>query len=275
MRGLLILLLLAASWPLVQERQVRLDPPTPGLSAQLARVELARELARAAPSGALSATFDEHARALGLSLQRDGDVVALLEPKEPWLGQGVLLLRLGPLPQELVLQAPHPTSDLKTGELTSQLFDTGRVRAAMFATTHRDSGEDAAHDVESPLQQLTQGLAEGLPNPLFVQIHGFSASTSSADVVVAVGRGLSDADCFARQVGAALLVTDVRTGAQEPLLAATKNAQSLLLRGVARFLHIELSKDLRDSLVAEPTRRDLLLGTLLDLAGDAQCGGER
>lgn len=273
MRLLVVMLALAASWPMVQERQVRLDPPDAPARVQLERAALARDLARVAPSGAVSPALAGRAESLGLSLRVEGDVAALLEPAPPFAGAGVLLLRLGPLPAELVLQAPHPTSDLRTGELVAQLFDIGQVRAAVFATTHRDSGEDAAHDRAGPLQPTTQGLAEGLPNPLFVQLHGFAAETSSAELVVAVGRGFSDGGCAARQIGAALLVQDVRTGAQEPALAATKNAQSLILLGLARFLHVEMSRPLREALAAEPARRSLLLDALLALASGQSCGG--
>lgn len=274
MKTLWLLGLLAMDWSLVAERQVRAPSAEMDTATALQRVALARDLARAAPSGALSARFDARAQALGLLLRRDGDTVTLMEPAPPWQGLGVMVLRLGPLPTELVLQAPHPTSDLDTGAIVAQLYADGGVRAAVFATTHRNA-EDAAHAADGPLQQLTQGLAEGLPNPLIVQLHGFGEDTTDADVVVALGQGLGDEACFAQLIGTSLLAAEVRTGAEEPELAARKNAQSALLRGVARFVHVELSRTLRASLLAEPTRRALLMETLQDLAAGRHCGASR
>ena len=214
---------------------------------------LLASLARSAPADVVPADAEAAAGALGLALVREGDRLWVVEAGTgPRRGVGVYALRLGPLPRELVLQAPHPTTDLHTGAIVGELFDRGGVRAAAFATTRRDAGEggDVAHAVETWFQSATQALGEALLSPLLVQVHGFGADTTDADAVLSLGPGRAAPgtlerlrDALARALGGT-----VRTGAEVPALAARQNAQGRLLVDRARFLHVELSLPQRERL---------------------------
>ena len=252
-------------------------PTAPDRAAYAA---LVADLARAAPSGALPPDAAARAAALHLALAQEGDTVWLTEEPTARHGGGALLLRLGPLPSELVLQAPHPWADKGTGPLVLDLYTAGGVRAALLATANRRAGgpqtEASADPAHNPLlyfQSATLGLADGLARPLVVQLHGYAPETSRADAVVSLGLGRGGGlrlDDVTRQTSLALGAPDapavVRTGEDVPELAARTNVQSSALIDRARFLHIELSADQRDALRQDAARQEALRQLLLQLA---------
>ncbi|MCB9760736.1 MAG: hypothetical protein H6739_12920 [Alphaproteobacteria bacterium] len=252
------------------------DAPPPPVSDdwRAALVELVEVLARAAPRGAVpDDDAGERANALGMLWLRDGDVAWIAEVQGSPRGYGALGLRLGPLDAELVLQTPHPRADLHTGDIATALFMGGGVRALSIATTHRRTARDAAHDPASPMQAVTQGLAAGLADPLFVQLHGFAEATSDADAVLSGGatRWTEAALACARvRVGAALHA-EVRSGEQVPALAAQTNVQGQLLKDRARLLHLELSLPQRQVLRDDADRQAALRDALLAVAARAPC----
>jgi hypothetical protein len=244
---------MAGTWELARARRVEGEALPPAPAERVAYAALVRDLARAAPAGAVPPDGAARAEALGLVLTVADGVAVLAEPEDRTRGAGVVAVRLGPLGGELVLQAPHPVSDLHTGRIAGALFDAGEARAACFATTHRADGEgaDPAHTPESWLSAATLGLADALPEPLFVQVHGFGEARSEADAVVSEGAARArpgEVEAAAKALAVGLGVSDVRTGAEVPALAARTNAQSRLLDGRARFLHVELSAGVRERL---------------------------
>ncbi|MFZ5480377.1 MAG: hypothetical protein ACOZNI_26675 [Myxococcota bacterium] len=259
---------LAGVWDAARDRRVDGWVPAPAPEARAAYGALVRDLARAAPTGRVPRDADTRARALGLELRvRDGAAL-LVEAAGGAAGAGLVAVRLGPLPCELVLAAPHPVTDLHTGAIAGALFDAGDVRAVYLATTWRDAGPDMdpAHAPASWLSTASDALADALDDPLFVQVHGFAEDRTEADVVVSDGAAplppwhlAAAVDAITRGLG----VGDVRTGDEVPALAARTNAQGKLLAGRARFLHVELSPAVRTSLLADPAP---LGGVLLDLA---------
>lgn len=234
----------------------RFVPPTdPERAAWSA---LVADLARSAPSGAVPPTLDARARALGFALSTDGGVALLAD--DGARGAGLYAVRLGALPSEVVLQAPHPFDDLHTGALAGALFDAGGLRALVVATADRDLalGSDPAHAPASWFQSATDGLAAALPRPLFLQLHGFAATTSDACAVVSEGPSRMDparVDRLGASLGPVLDCAPVRTGREVPALAARTNAQGRLLVDRAPFLHVELSLPVRQALVADAERR--------------------
>lgn len=262
----------AGTWELVQERRDTVEVQGDAqVEARAAYTRLVRDLARAAPSGQVPADSGARAAALDLELQLDGTALWLRERADAARGRGVVALRIGPLAEELVVQAPHPTSDLHTGAIAGALFDGGGVRAACFATTRRSAydGADAAHAPASWFQSATDGLADALVDPLFVQVHGFGGNTTEADGVVSEGpRRLprEELDRAVRRISVSLGASDVRTGDEVPALAARTNAQGRLLADRARFLHVELSLAQREGLRADAARRTAFVDALLLLA---------
>lgn len=261
----------AGTWDLVRARKADSAPTLPTAAERRGYTSLVRDLARAAPSGVVPDALGGRAAALGLDLVRDDGVAWLVETTGHVRGVGVVGFRLGPLLEDLVVQAPHPFTDKHTGAIVAAMFDAGELRAACVATVRRDSGPDAdpAHTPTGWLQAATDGLADALDDPLFVQLHGFAASTADADAVVSSGRARPPRESIgavAEQVGIGLGATDVRTGYDIPALAARRNAQGRLLAGRARFLHVELSARMREGLKEDASRRAALADTLLLLA---------
>lgn len=242
---------------------------------------LVRDLALAAPSGALPPDASARAAALDLTLERQGDVIWLADRLETRSGDALLALRLGPLSGDLVLEAPHPWFDRGTAEIAAALFDAGGVRAALIGTAHRRAGDRLAPDASDPtrnpdllFQAATLGLSEALRDPLFVQLHGFGEETTDADAVLSTGRarvGSAEYDRERAAVSGALSAAlgrpaSVADAAQVRALAASRNVQAAMLAGTARFLHIEISSDLRATLVARDDLRALLGEALMSLA---------
>lgn len=258
-----------------QARTLRNDDhyAVPSSEDRLALAELAADLLRAAPSGNVPAHAQDRAVLLGWRLEVEGDRLWLHQPPAEAAGGGLLAVRLGELPAEVVLQAPHPYYDKHTGRITGLLFDGGGVRAMMVATAHRDATpeSDASHAIDSAFQALTLGVAAGTTDPLVVQLHGFSSKTSEADAVVSEGSarlgGSSGVEEAALMLRGVLGLEDVVDGRDEPALGARRNVQGRALADTTRFLHIELALEVREALRGDADLRDRLRGALVGLAG--------
>jgi hypothetical protein len=263
----------AATWDLVKDHRSDRTFVTPSPEERVSWSEVVADLLRAAPGGQTPDTLRDRAAALGFEwLDRGDGTIVLADRADALRGAGVFAVRLGPLATELVLQAPHPFYDKGTGQLAAELFDAGAVRALCVATANRYAaeGSDPAHAPEGWMQAATDGIARAVPAPLFVQIHGFSQKTTDACAVLSDGPVRLDParlQSAGRAVADALGCEDVRTGDQVPELAARKNAQGLLLVDRAAFLHLELSPEIRTSLLADEGRQVHLSAALSKLAG--------
>lgn len=276
----MILLAIGLAWgdPGTWERARSHQSDHLALPAALTRAqtrELIRDLAEAAPGGTLPPTLAEEAARVGLQLEQVGDVVYLSDRPRLDRGAGFLAMRLGPLTTELVLEAPHPMSDENTGSIVGGIFDLGEVRVACFATNARDAGRNADPvDLgRSWLSVMTHGLADGLQDPLFVQVHGFDPSTSVADAVLSPGVRFVEPDEWAtafRRIAVGLAASDIRGPEEVPNLAAHDNMQGrILARRGLRFWHLELSASLREGLRVNRSNRLALRDQLLLLAARA------
>lgn len=260
-------------------RLVRAEGPVlPSIEERQALRDLAALLLRSAPRGHLPPEAEGRARALGLSLEREGDRLWLVEPVgEAPRGLGMLAIRLGPLPEELVLQAPHPYYDEHTGRIVGALFDAGGARAAMISSYQRYvvPGVDPSSQPATALQAMTAALPLALPDPLVVQIHGFGPKRSPAPGVVSHGSARSGGELQARALallGPALQAEGLRGPDQVPLLAGMANLQSWVLADRTRFLHLELSAQVRERLRREEEARARLLQALRRLAAREEGG---
>jgi hypothetical protein len=263
----------AGTWDAVRDHRSD-DPFVPPMPDQRAAFSaLVSDVVRLAPGGNLPPDLQDRAATLGFEVVdgRAGTVV-LADCTGELRGAGLFAIRLGPLPTEIVLQAPHPFYDKGTGEIASELFDAGGVRALTVATANRyvAPGSDPAHTPTSWFQAATDGLADGLPEPLFVQLHGFAEGTTEANAVLSEGPTHLDAvrlRSAADAVAMALRCTDLRTGDAVPELAARTNAQGLLLVDRAAFLHLELSPQVRQELLIDAEDRARLSLALASIAG--------
>ncbi len=269
---LVMFLARAGVWSVVEDRRAAPEAFRTLDAAERAAIsELARTLVHAAPSGVLPHALTTRAEEAGWSIQSE-DGIAILAEAGPPTGAGLLAVRLGPVRSELVLQAPHPWFDLHTGRIVAAMFEESEVgRAVVIATVHRRAAEhsDATHNATLGFQALTQGASEGVPTPLFVQIHGFGAETSDAEAVVSAGTswiGPTLLDDTRERIGRTLGLVNVHTGEAVPALAARTNVQGRLLSGNTRFLHIELAIATRLRLRDEPALRAALSEDLAELA---------
>ena len=225
---------------------------------RLAAQRLFNELLAGAPAEILPVDFERRATELGLNIQFQPGVVLLHGDG------GVFAVRLGdPEIPPLILQAPHAWYDLKTGRISGALFDAGVSRALFLNGGHRFGGVkgddprfDLAHRYDTLFQAATVGAAQGLIDPMVVQLHGFGPQTSPAAAVISRGSALEPMSVQEQAVEDLsrlfMVLGPVRPGEDAPLLAARSNAQSQVLAGQARFLHLELSKQARRNLTQDP-----------------------
>jgi len=237
---------------------------------QRAEVEVFTALLGAAPGGrATVESLSSMVTAIGMRLIVDDQTATVVENDAKRRGRGVYVIALGAAPRELLIQIPHSFSDVYTLPLGRELFEASGARAIAFSTLHRrgvagygdndnrvppQGHADVAHDPESTFQSFT--LAWGAtqrPQALAVQLHGFADHRVDADIVVSAGTK-TPAPAWAVAVRDALQqMMPGRVIAVYPNdvddLGATKNAQGRALRAVKqRFLHVEMSGSLRESL---------------------------
>ncbi|MCY1008978.1 hypothetical protein OV079_26155 [Nannocystis pusilla] len=199
-------------------------------------------------------------------------LLAAVEPRTGQTGGGAYLVRVadGPAATEerpVILQAPHAFHDLGTERIALALALRGDAwpRALFVNTVHRyldTDGQrrerdaapaDPCHNPEHLFSIATAAALDVMPRAEVVQIHGFSedddplgpaAVVSAGDRVAATGRTREVAHRLRGALGIEVaLFPDDRTR-----LGATANAQGRLIRargGAARFVHLELSHELR------------------------------
>jgi hypothetical protein len=195
----------------------------------------------------------------------------IIEPPHRKRGWGFYVLCPGNAPG-LVLQAPHSFADRHTGDVALRLFADGGCAAVAWNTVPRHR-VDVAHCRQHPFSAFTLAVARVHPDSCIVQVHGFSPDKRSttagaaADLIVSNGTHLPD-QALHQFVGrlqsefdygrVQLFPADVRE------LGATQNVQGELLRelGTTRFVHLEMSQDLRLRLIVDPDARQAILKNL-------------
>ena len=268
----------AGPWETASQLRADLAPPVLAEAQRQEYRQLVADLADNATHGVLPKELFDRATALGLRLVRTGDRVELRPAVLDSGAAGILVMRLGPLPAEVVLAAPHPFDDLRTGTIASTIFQHAPIRALFIATQSRNAGEmaDQSHNADSALQLVTEALTDKLQAPWFVQVHGFGHGTTSAGAVVSGGSAGTPRDLLERGadlVSAAVGGADVRTSRMVPALAARANVQSQWLKDRARFLHLELGVDMRRIFEENPVFC-AQLGTGLVAMADADAQAE-
>ncbi len=200
-------------------------------------------------------------------------------PKGHWLilegegkrrGAGYYLFRLGPLPNEMVLQAPHAIFDVHTDVIAKYIFVNYPVRAVFFCDWQRygwtgkqpnkDSDYDLAHNPDTLYQDLTALWAKRLPQTVFVQIHGFNQSSirdHDTKMILSPGHRRKVGKYFDKMVTAFYQHFSPKQIALYPstikVLGGTTNVQGKLIRKLGgQFIHIELSESVRNEMKKQP-----------------------
>lgn len=199
----------------------------------------------------------------------DGELV-LLEPGSDALkaGWGRLALRTR-AQSPLIVQVPHPVSDVDTGLVAGKLFARTGARALVVAGAHRRaaSAADVATSAGSAVQAWQEVLVS--EDDVVVQVHGFDAGSHPARYGGAVVSDGAERDDGSRPGRASLLVAEAleAEGIEVCLhhrdrcdrLAGTGNVQGVAARTAgAQFVHLELARPLRSS----PEGRDRVVAAL-------------
>lgn len=218
-------------------------------------------------------------QALGFELARAGDDIRVVEDGD---GSGGLYVVRSGETWPMAIQAPHRFFDRHTGTIADRLFAEGRFAAAAWNTVPRRSrnadGErvvrDLAHRRDSYFNAFTRAFGRARPHGLVVQLHGFARSKRRTSAGRTADLILSDATrvpgpavraaaaCFEREMQAVVRVypTDVRE------LGGITNANAGALRELGlpgRFLHVEMSPEVRRRLRDEARARERFTGCLL------------
>lgn len=158
-------------------------------------------------------------------------------------------------PPSLVVEVPHPASDLRTESFGLDYFRRVPGAVLLVAGAHRkadDGRADVAHEVDSVFHVVATTLAErGLPQ---VQLHGFDDQNMPDDDIVlssgATVAGPSARRAADRLASAGLAVCrawESSCGALEGM----KNVQGkAAAKGGTVFLHVEMSRTVRESSAA-------------------------
>lgn len=206
----------------------------------------------------------------------------IAEPAERVRGAGAYLIRIGPA-QPLLLSAPHSFYDQGTGDigLAMLLEATDNAPRALFVNTvhrHRQpdgrklelevNPADSANVHEHPLARATRRVLEHMPLTI-IQLHGYSRDTKAGDPAAILSSGRSSSSAYVRDVTRSLRAQLPEFefgifGIDTDRLGGTKNTQAQAARDLGRcFVHVELARELRDQLLAEPPLRERMARALL------------
>lgn len=151
-------------------------------------------------------------------------------------------------PPRLVIEVPHPNSDLHTEEIGMALFQAVPGSVLLVAGTHRRAAGgagDVAHRTDSMFQAVAVDLAaRGLPQ---IQLHGFH-DDNLPDVDVVVSPGAGDPGSLVRRVADELDHRVCRAWRDDcGDLEGKTNVQGrdAAQRGTP-FVHVEISRSVRD-----------------------------
>lgn len=254
--------------------------------------DIVEALLRGAHSGeAPLAQLAKQASGIGLRLEvwlvEKRRYWALTEAEEDRRGAGAYLFRVGKQAKkrpQVLLQAPHAFFDVGTGELALRMFLANRPRVVGFFTNtlHRywdESGDyqkrernpaDLCHRMDHVFQHATDSAARTIGDLVVVQLHGFRNSKRRPDAIVSSGD----------PGGSSPLVQRIARGLRPVLgnvqrfpedfdeLGGTTNAQGILLSSSRRahFVHLEMSKRVRERLQRKPELLMRMADTLFDSA---------
>jgi hypothetical protein len=244
-------------------------------ATQMKRAESCFErLMRGERSQSLTKAFGTIGFVLGEVAAGRDSVTLVREAPDRREGKGMYVVRAGGTPA--LLQAPHRYKDIGTGDIQARLMEAQDFRAAAWNTCPRwyeESGvridSDLAHVATSHFNAFGLAFARTCPSGRVVQVHGFerdnrsTAAGRSASAIISAGT--EEPTLRARRL-ASRLASDL---APENVLlypeqvkelggTRNKNGEALRAIGFHGFVHLELSRELRDRLLGEPAALRIL-----------------
>jgi hypothetical protein len=170
----------------------------------------------------------------------------------------------------LGIEVPHPKADQDSESLGVELFRKAPGSVLVVAGAHRRAAENRVADMAHTTTSVFEDLHELLVRhrvPV-VQLHGFQNETApDSDVVVSAGPPLSSPSAVrtAQRLESAGLSVCKPWVTGCPGLEATTNVQARYSdEQKADFVHVEVSRDIRDS----PSARDQIASVLAGKKGD-------
>ncbi|MCX7721525.1 MAG: hypothetical protein N2379_00485 [Verrucomicrobiae bacterium] len=184
-------------------------------------------------------------------------------------GAGWYLFRVGKT-APVAIQTPHARNDVHTGLIGLELFLVGPFRAYAASTITRHKA-DMAHLDLTYFQAFTVAFAETCNTGMVVQLHGFDAARYkdiSGQIVASAGtdKPLPWLGALTRRMAKATSLRVLAYPDDTRRLGGTTNAQATALRQHVhcRFLHLELSRELRDRLVKDKRLQREIVNVLAD-----------
>ena len=162
---------------------------------------------------------------------------------------------------DTAVEVPHPVAEVNVEDVGVELFRKANAEDLFIAGAHRyantDGSADVAHEDSSVFDGIHEAAVESATD--VVQPHGFSQASHPDCGEVAVSAGKAPPTDLARKVHGDLRGAGfdavLYDGNACPDLGATTNVQGVSTRAAgADFLHVEISKPIRD----DATRRSLL-----------------
>jgi hypothetical protein len=207
----------------------------------------------------------------------------LSEVKEQKLGRGYFLFFPDSLSSN-ILQIPHQYIDTHTGKIAVRLAKENYFRVIAWNTLNRYAGRDHEKDwntdfsnaKDSSFTALAHAFNEENEGAYLFQIHGFSKTKRitragrQADFILSSGHYARTSPAFELMVQsmknkfANVYLFPTETGE----LGATKNVSgNILNKGkINHFIHIELSAESRENLIAKQKWRDSFYEALFSVS---------
>ncbi len=196
-----------------------------------------------------------------LQLKQDENLIVISEVREPYMGQGLFVIRKSSS-AGVLLQAPHAFHDMKTGNISIKLMNEFEFKAMAINTVNRRystvTGEqmnaDMAHMRQSLFIAFSQAFVKTVEGGEIIQLHGFNANkrseTRKVDIILSDGtknytnhKLIKQQSCIESELKLNVKVypLDIK------LLGGTANSIGRSIRGSGynRFEHIEMSLPVR------------------------------
>jgi hypothetical protein len=173
----------------------------------------------------------------------------------------------------IMLQAPHSFKDLYTGQIVRKLLLEGHYKVAGWNTVSRRQA-DMAHLENTVFQAFGRAFAKQYSTGTIVQLHGFAQGKrktltgKTADLILSATtrspsqRVLDIGNCLKYQL-TGFVVRLYPNEVKELGGTTNSNAKDLREWGFYSFLHVELSKPLREELRNDKAVRQKLSACLL------------
>lgn len=216
---------------------------------------------------------------LGFNMQlvndRGAEFLVLYESEGMRIGRGLYVFRQS-LPQPIALQAPHSFQEYHTREIVLDMMREAHVAAAAWNTVPRSIPQygatidaDVAHQENSFFKAFSRAFAIHYANGRILQVHGFdqqkrtTQAGATAAMIISSGRqiptpaALAAGQCLKQHIPGPVHIYphDVLE------LGATTNAigRALMQLGHAGFLHLEISRKMRERMRNDASLRQSVL----------------